>query len=165
MDEPTNHLDIDSKESLEDALIDYTGTLFVISHDRYFLNKVTDKILELTNEGLEEYLGNYDYYIEKKNAIIDVEENKPTKTKTQLKNEQKKQKEKIRNEKKKKKKIKEIEKQISDYEKQLNQLEYDMCLPEIYSDPGKSTENIKQSKIINEKLEYLYNEWEMLLSD
>lgn len=165
MDEPTNHLDIDSKESLEDALIDYTGTLFVISHDRYFLNKVTDKILELTNEGLEEYLGNYDYYIEKKNEIIDVEENKPTKTKTQLKNEQKKQKEKIRNEKKKKKKVKEIEKQISDYEKQLSQLEYDMCLPEIYSDPEKSTENIKQSKIINEKLEHLYNEWEMLLSD
>ena len=59
MDEPTNHLDIDSKEVLEDAILDYEGTLFVISHDRYFLNRVTDKILELTEEGITEYLGNY----------------------------------------------------------------------------------------------------------
>ena len=66
MDEPTNHLDIDSKEILEDALLDYSGSLFVISHDRYFLNRVCDKILELTADGVNEYLGNYNYYLEKK---------------------------------------------------------------------------------------------------
>ena len=69
MDEPTNHLDIDSKEVLEDALKDYDGTLLVISHDRYFLNKVANKILELTEEGITEYLGNYEYYLEKKNEV------------------------------------------------------------------------------------------------
>ncbi|MGO1371379.1 MAG: ribosomal protection-like ABC-F family protein, partial [Senegalia sp. (in: firmicutes)] len=94
MDEPTNHLDIDSKESLEDALINYTGTLFVISHDRYFLNKVTDKILELSSDGVEEFLGNYDYYIEKKNRVKNEDEEIETKTKTEMKNEQKKQREK-----------------------------------------------------------------------
>src|SRR5690554_7310959 len=74
MDEPTNHLDIDSKEVLEETLLDYDGTVFVISHDRYFLNRVADKILELTEEGIKEYLGNYDYYLEKKNEVIDGED-------------------------------------------------------------------------------------------
>ncbi len=89
MDEPTNHLDIDSKEVLEDALIDYEGTIFVISHDRYFLNRVTNKILEMTEEGIVEYLGNYDYYLEKKNEIV-IEDNEEYKTKTQIKLERKK---------------------------------------------------------------------------
>ena len=66
LDEPTNHLDIDSKEVLEDALNGYTGTIFTISHDRYFLNTVVDKILVLDENGITEYLGNYDYYMAKK---------------------------------------------------------------------------------------------------
>ena len=65
LDEPTNHLDIDSKEVLEEALVNYTGTIFTISHDRYFLNKVVDKILVLGENGVDKYLGNYDYYIRK----------------------------------------------------------------------------------------------------
>ena len=89
LDEPTNHLDIDSKEVLEEALSSYTGTIFTISHDRYFLNTVVDKVLVLDENGITEYLGNYDYYIEKKkqvqemNTVEVVEE----KTKTQLKEE------------------------------------------------------------------------------
>lgn len=93
MDEPTNHLDIDSKEVLEDALLDYDGTVFVISHDRYFLNRVTTKILELTSEGIKEYPGNYDYYLEKKNEIFYEDDEEDAKTKTQLKLERKKEKE------------------------------------------------------------------------
>ena len=87
LDEPTNHLDIDSKEVLEEALSSYTGTIFTISHDRYFLNTVVDKVLVLDENGITEYLGNYDYYIEKKkqvqemNTVEVIEE----KTKTQLK--------------------------------------------------------------------------------
>ena len=69
LDEPTNHLDIDSKEVLEEALSSYTGTIFTISHDRYFLNTVVDKVLVLDENGITEYLGNYDYYIEKKKQV------------------------------------------------------------------------------------------------
>lgn len=95
LDEPTNHLDIDSKEVLEEALSSYTGTIFTISHDRYFLNTVVDKVLVLDENGITEYLGNYDYYIEKKkqvqemNTVEVVEE----KTKTQLKEEKRKERE------------------------------------------------------------------------
>ena len=95
LDEPTNHLDIDSKEVLEESLESYTGTIFTISHDRYFLNTVVDKILVLGENGITEYLGNYDYYINKKreteemSAIVEVEE----KTKTQLKDERRKERE------------------------------------------------------------------------
>ena len=93
LDEPTNHLDIDSKEVLEEALSSYTGTIFTISHDRYFLNTVVDKVLVLDENGITEYLGNYDYYIEKKkqvqemNTVEVIEE----KTKTQLKEEKRKE--------------------------------------------------------------------------
>ena len=72
LDEPTNHLDIDSKEVLEEALLNYTGTLFTISHDRYFLNTVVDKILVLDSEGITEYLGNYNYYMEKKKQALEM---------------------------------------------------------------------------------------------
>ena len=69
LDEPTNHLDIDSKEVFEDALLDYPGTMIVVSHDRYFLNKIPTRILELGSEGFTQYLGKYDYYVEKKSSI------------------------------------------------------------------------------------------------
>ena len=74
MDEPTNHLDIASKEILEDAICAYDGTVFVISHDRYFLNKVPDRIFELKDGVFTEYLGNYDYMIEKKNELSEYNE-------------------------------------------------------------------------------------------
>src|SRR5699024_10533361 len=66
LDEPTNHLDIDSKEVLEAALIDYPGTIIFVSHDRYFMNKIADQVLEMRSDGITVYLGNYDYYVEKK---------------------------------------------------------------------------------------------------
>lgn len=72
LDEPTNHLDIMSREALEDSLLNYDGTVLVISHDRYFLNKVIGKIYELNIDGIKEYLGNYDYYIHKKLILIDL---------------------------------------------------------------------------------------------
>src|SRR5690606_8864817 len=66
LDEPTNHLDLDSKEVLENALIDYPGTLLFVSHDRYFMNRIATKVVELSPDGTTEYLGDYDYYVEKK---------------------------------------------------------------------------------------------------
>ena len=71
LDEPTNHLDLNSKEILENALIDYPGTLLFVSHDRYFINRVTTTVIELSTEGAQEYLGDYDYYVEKKNEMIE----------------------------------------------------------------------------------------------
>ena len=69
LDEPTNHLDIDSKEVLENALIDFDGTLLFVSHDRYFINRVATHVLELSEKGSTLYLGDYDYYVEKKAAV------------------------------------------------------------------------------------------------
>src|SRR5690606_14516292 len=69
MDEPTNHLDISAKEVFEDALLDFPGTVLIVSHDRYLLNKIPTRILEMTGEGIESFLGGYDYYIEKKQSI------------------------------------------------------------------------------------------------
>src|SRR5699024_80639 len=73
LDEPTNHLDIDSKEVLESALIDFEGTILFVSHDRYFINQVADTVLEITPEGSNLYLGNYDYYLEKKAELEAIE--------------------------------------------------------------------------------------------
>ena len=70
LDEPTNHLDIFSKEVLEDALSQYTGTVFYVSHDRYFINKTATRVLELNQEHLDEYKGNYDYYLQKKEISL-----------------------------------------------------------------------------------------------
>ncbi|WP_069650325.1 ABC-F family ATP-binding cassette domain-containing protein [Caloranaerobacter ferrireducens] len=159
MDEPTNHLDIDSKEVLEDALKDYEGTLLVISHDRYFLNKVTDKILELSSEGIKEYLGNYDYYLDKKKANEAQEEIFNDKTKTQIKAERKKLKEQKKKEKKLREKIKNLESRISQYEEKISELEEYMCKPEVFNDPTKSIEISMEANSLKKELEELYDEW------
>ena len=129
MDEPTNHLDIDSKEVLEEAILDYDGTLFVISHDRYFLNRVTDKILDLTSEGIKEYLGNYNYYLEKKNELLYVEDEDDGKTKTQIKLEKRREKELEKEERAKRKEISDVEKRIAEEECKLEELDNLLCDP------------------------------------
>lgn len=164
LDEPTNHLDIDSKEVLEEALLEYDGTLFTISHDRYFLNTVTDKILVLSEEGVTEYMGNYDYYLEKKKQQREMEElaeenDVNVKTKTQIKEERRREKEVRQKENKEKAKVKTLEKDIELLEKEINGLEQMLCLEEIYSSPEKSKE-VNQEKIEKEgKLERLYEKW------
>ena len=71
LDEPTNHLDIASKEILEEALNSYTGTVFYVSHDRYFINQTATRILDLTNQAIVNYIGDYDYYLEKKEELTE----------------------------------------------------------------------------------------------
>jgi len=162
MDEPTNHLDIDSKEVLEEALKDYEGTVLVISHDRYFLNKVVNKILELTEDGIKEYLGNYDYYLEKKNEVVEEEDKNLGKTKTQIKLEKKKERELLEIEKNRKKQIIELEKRIAEEEARLEELDKMLCNPEIYETPEKIVEITKNREEIQKILDELYDKWIML---
>ena len=165
LDEPTNHLDIDSKEVLEEALSSYTGTIFTISHDRYFLNTVVDKVLVLDENGITEYLVNYDYYIEKKkqvqemNTVEVVEE----KTKTQLKEEKRKEREQREAEKKNRVKRQNIEKEIEETEAKIEEMDVLLCQEEVYSNPEKSKDVSLQKASLEEKLSALYEEWESLM--
>ena len=165
LDEPTNHLDIDSKEVLEDALCGYTGTIFTISHDRYFLNTVVDKILVLDENGITEYLGNYDYYIEKKRELREsnITEEKEEKTKTQLKEEKRKERELREAEKKNRVKRQNIEKEIEETENNISDLDNLLCQEDIYSDPTKSKDISMQKSNLENKLSKLYDEWEQLM--
>lgn len=162
MDEPTNHLDIDSKEILEDAILDYEGTLFVISHDRYFLNRVTNKILDLTRDGIKEYVGNYNYYLEKKNEIIYEEDEEEGKTKTQIRIEKKKEKEIILEERNKRKELIALEELIAVFELELEELDLEFNDPTLYENPAKIIVFTRKREDIESKLENYYNKWMQL---
>lgn len=165
LDEPTNHLDIDSKEVLEEALLNYTGTLFTISHDRYFLNTVVDKILVLDSEGITEYLGNYNYYMEKKKQTLEMNtvETVEEKTKTQLKDEKRKEREQREIEKKARVRRQSIEKEIEEIEAKIEELDLLMCQEDVYSNPEKSKEVSQNKSNLEENLNNLYEEWEQLM--
>ncbi len=162
LDEPTNHLDLVSKEILEDALLEYDGTLLIISHDRYFLNKIITKTLELSKSGVDEYLGNYNYYIEKK-ADLNAPKSEVVledKTKTQIKEEKKKKKFEEKQIKELKDYVKKLEAEVHTLESKLSDLELIMCTEEIYSNPDKSKEVHDEVEITKIKLNNLYKEWE-----
>ena len=167
LDEPTNHLDIDSKEVLEEALSSYTGTIFTISHDRYFLNTVVDKILVLDENGITEYLGNYDYYMFKKRQVQEMsliqEEDKEEKTKTQLKEEKRKEREQREAEKKNRVKRQNIEKEIETTESKIEELDILLCQEEVYSNPERAKEVSQEKTNLENNLEALYEEWEQLV--
>ena len=165
LDEPTNHLDIPSREALEEAILSYDGTLIVISHDRYFLNKVIHKIIELEENGTSEYLGNYSYYVEKKKNPTRFEAYEDLangKTKTQIKEEKKKQKNLQKEEKAKLQNIKKTEEDIAKSEEALEKLQESLCLEEIYSNPEESIRVNKEIKDLEAHIEELYAKWESL---
>lgn len=165
LDEPTNHLDIMSREALEDAISGYDGTVLVISHDRYFLNKVVSKIFELNEDGIKQYLGNYSYYIEKKNKPSRFEEDdfSQSKTKTQIQLERKKKREIEKQQKEQKDFITNIESAIASLESEVSDLQNLLCTEEVYSNPEKAEEISKKIKASNEKIEKLYDEWEKIV--
>lgn len=163
LDEPTNHLDIPSREALEEAILSYDGTLIVISHDRYFLNKVIHKIVELEEDGSSEYLGNYSYYVEKKKNPTRFEAYEDLangKTKTQIKEEKKKQKNLQKEEKAKLQKIKKTEEDIAKSEEALEKLQESLCLEKVYSNPEESIRVNKEIKELEAHIEELYAIWE-----
>ncbi|KPU43642.1 putative ABC transporter ATP-binding protein [Oxobacter pfennigii] len=167
LDEPTNHLDIISKEALENALLNYDGTILTISHDRYFLNKVVNRIVYLEGlAGTTEYPGNYSYYLEKKGRptrFIEQPQILPGMTKTAMKEEKRKLKEQAQREKKEKEIIKSIEEDISSCEARIAELHEFLCLDTIYSDPVKCQEINDELKNLESKLSSLYEQWETLV--
>ena len=161
LDEPTNHLDIESKEVLENAIVDYSGTVLTISHDRYFLNKVVNKIWYLEEGKITEFYGNYDYFLEKLNEKDEVEEKLISKT--EIEKEKKKKKEKEKEERAKKQKLKEIENKIFEIEEKIEICNKDIQNPEIFNDKDKFLQIGEDlSRLIKEK-EKLYLEWENYL--
>ncbi|MFA6939416.1 MAG: ABC-F family ATP-binding cassette domain-containing protein [Clostridiaceae bacterium] len=165
LDEPTNHLDIPSREALEEALLSYEGTVLLISHDRYFLNKIAEKIIELKNNGITTYLGNYSYYSEKKKKPDRFEEveKESSVNKTELNNIKKKKRETEKKEREKSKEISSIESEIAELEEQIKKLNQMLCSEEIYSsfqESSRINESIKENE---EKLQMLYIKWEELI--
>ncbi len=158
LDEPTNHLDINSREALEVALSEYEGTLLIVSHDRYFINKLATKIYRLENDGVTEYKGNYDYYISK----YIKKEIKEDKKESANKIAYKEKKEKEANERKLKNMVLKTENEISEMEKKISQLEAELSKEEIATDYEKLIELTKEIEENKKKLEELYTTWEKL---
>ncbi len=164
LDEPTNHLDITSKEILENALKNYTGTLLCVSHDRYFINQTATRILDLHADGIKSYIGNYDYYIEQQLVSTAQAEEKTInkKVETDNKKDWKRSKEEQAKERKRQNDLKKTEERIDTLEKLLTTLEKDMALPENASNASKLTELANKQSEANEELEQLYEIWETL---
>jgi ATP-binding cassette subfamily F protein 3 len=171
LDEPTNHLDLDSKEILENALIDYPGTILFVSHDRYFINRITTKVIELSSSGAAEYLGDYDYFVEKKQEqeelqAFDQNDNahsaQPSK---QEKNNYQLDKETKKLERQRKRRMEEIEEQIEALEKRIEEYDQLLCDPEVYQDHEKVLEITNEKDDLKAKLEELMDEWTVLADE
>lgn len=159
LDEPTNHLDLDSKEVLEDALLNYEGTSLIISHDRYFLNKVMNKILVMESNKITEYLGNYEYFLEKKAALNYEEKENVIINKTLEKANRKKSIEEDKKAKNISRKSKNIEKEIASLEEEIFILEKALCDPDIFNDHKKSIELSRELESKKELSNNLFEEW------
>ena len=169
LDEPTNHLDLSSKEILENALIDFPGTILFVSHDRYFINRIATKVIELSTGGAEEYLGDYDYYVEKKNEMLERAEleeqeiNKPVqKQVAQEKLNYIEEKERKKQERQRMRRVEELEENIATIEEQIMALEEQLCLPEVYADYEKASNITAEKQTLQEQLEACMEEWEEL---
>ena len=173
LDEPTNHLDIISKEILENALNQYTGTVLYVSHDRYFINQTASRILDLTGNTLVNYIGNYDYYLEKREELTRiyapssdtaVSENKTvSETPSSNKDDWQKRKEEQAKERKRQNDLKKTEDQIQKLEARDQEIDDLMCLESVYTDVAKCMELNKEKTEIADKLESLYEVWESLM--
>ena len=169
LDEPTNHLDIQSKEILEQALNSYTGTVLYVSHDRYFINTTATRILDLTGETLVNYIGNYDYYLEKKDELTAIYAPKAAqaaassiKVETENKLDWKAQKEAQAQERKRQNDLKKVEARIAELEARDKEIDTEMENPEVFTSMFKCQELSKEKDTILTELEELYEQWELL---
>jgi len=166
LDEPTNHLDINSKEMLESALNDFPGTIIFVSHDRYFINKVADQVIEMQPDHITTYLGDYDYYVEKKQEQIDREELVNPKEVTNASNENKrsfKEDKLLQSEQRRiQREITKIEKDITELETVLEETELKMTDPNVFNDHEKTLELSNQASEVKLKIEQLLEKWTAL---
>ena len=168
LDEPTNHLDIVSKEILEEALNNYTGTVLYVSHDRYFINKTATRILDLTNHNLVNYIGNYDYYMEKREELTKIyapdiqEETIAVQTESSNKSDWKQQKEEQAQKRKRENDLKKTEAEIEKLELRDSEIDEEMSKPEVAVDVAKCVALSNEKAEITLKLEKLYEKWEEL---
>ncbi len=175
LDEPTNHLDLDSKEILENALIDYPGSILFVSHDRYFINRLATRVIELSTEGLESYLGDYDYYVNKKAEMEELAQlekeaqslasSKQVAQAIQPESDKAKyeqDKEQKRKDRQRQRRIEEIEVQIEQFEIKIAENDELLCDPEVYQDYEKAAELTSENEKYHAQLEALMEEWETL---
>lgn len=171
LDEPTNHLDIMSKEILEDAINNYEGTVLYVSHDRYFINKTASRILDLTGHGFVNYIGNYDYYLEKHDTVMAAVTSSSPATPGQSapasenKLDWKAQKEEQARLRKKENELKKCEERIAKLEERNSQLDAEMAKPELATNSVKLQELANEHVQNNDELEKLYELWETLASE
>ncbi|MBR3988379.1 MAG: ABC-F family ATP-binding cassette domain-containing protein [Clostridia bacterium] len=161
LDEPTNHLDTASREALEDTLLDYDGTMLIISHDRYFINKLATRILELKEDGVKEYLGNYDYYAEKQKEIAVSVSSVKSDAKPKV-NDYKLRKEEQAKERKRLTAIRKAEELIEELDRKIAETEEKLSSDEVISDYEKLVELTKVLEELQTQQEEAYSEWESL---
>ena len=166
LDEPTNHLDILSKEILESAILNYEGTVLYVSHDRYFINQTASKIIEMSRMGTQEYLGDYDYYIEKKKELNATISNTPTasvssETATN-KMDWQKQKEEQARVRRIQNQMAKLEESITEAEEKIAAIDAQLCLEEVYSNYDKSNLLLTEKEALTESIGKYYEEWESL---
>lgn len=168
LDEPTNHLDINSKEILETALNNYTGTVFFVSHDRYFINRVATRVIELKDKKLTNYLGNYDYYIEKtreSTIAIDNSSKSETQVKSQGQLDYKAQKEEAAARRKAENAVKNVEEKIAKLEDELKKIDENLNDESIAFNSAKLNEWLEKKNAVESELMPLYDEWENLTNN
>ena len=170
LDEPTNHLDIASKEILEEALNSYTGTVFYVSHDRYFINQTATRILELTNLAVVNYIGDYDYYLDKKEELTEkyapVKEQAIETAQAEVSSEGKltwqQQKEEQARKRKQENELKKTEQRIEELETRDKEIDETLVLPDVCTNVGRCAELSREKEKIRQELEELYEIWETL---
>ena len=159
LDEPTNHLDMDSREVLEDALSDFGGTIITVSHDRYFINRVANRIIEMRPDGVTEYMGNYDDYVERKNRPVE-QEAVAGKTRTELDKEKRREKLNKQALRQLKVRAQEAERAVGLKEEEIAQLEAQMADPDLYADASRFAEINRAYQKAQAELPLLYEQWE-----
>lgn len=170
LDEPTNHLDIASKEILEEALNSYTGTVLYVSHDRYFINQTATRILDLTNQSVVNYIGDYDYYLDKKEELTEkyaptaqeATEEAKEETPSEGKLTWQQQKEEQARKRKQENELKKVEKRIEELETRDKEIDDTLVLPDVCTNVGRCAELSREKDKIQEELEELYEKWEEL---
>lgn len=161
LDEPTNHLDAFSREELENTLLNYSGTMLIVSHDRYFINKLSSRILELSSDGIKEYLGNYDYYYEKKSVLADKSVSVISSDKPNPKvNDYKLKKEQAAEQRKLRTLLSRTEEAISKLENEIKEITEILNSDEVQSDYEKLIEYTQALQDKNDELDEKYIQWE-----